>query len=114
MQEEVEKKSIHLAVRVAGATLKVAFRELMKQKDKLKAGLKEKANAEPESPTGKQSVKELIGQGQGVSSMDLESGGLREFNKIAKKLHYVQKKCTVQVHFLSFLFCSRCRCLIKF
>lgn len=52
MQEEVEKKSIHLAVRVAGATLKVAFRELMKQKDKLKAGLKEKANAEPESPTG--------------------------------------------------------------
>lgn len=85
MQEEVEKKSIQLAVRVAGATLKAAFRELMKQKDKLKANLKEKANTEPESPTGKQSVKELIGQGQGVSSMDLESGGLREFNKIAKK-----------------------------
>ena len=85
MQEEVEKKSVHLAIRVAGASLKAVFRELMKQKDKLKAELKSKAASEPESPTGKQSVKELIGQGQGVSSMDLESDGIREFNKIAKK-----------------------------
>ena len=34
---------------------------------------------------GKQSVKELIGQGQGVSSMDIGESGIKDFKKIANK-----------------------------
>ena len=34
---------------------------------------------------GKQSVKELIGQGQGVSSMDIGDSGIKDFKKIANK-----------------------------
>ena len=38
-----------------------------------------------ESVKGKQSVKELIGQGQGVSSMDIGDSGIKDFKKIANK-----------------------------
>ena len=38
-----------------------------------------------DTPHGKQSVKELVGQGQGVSSMDIGDSGIRDFKKIANK-----------------------------
>ena len=38
-----------------------------------------------ESVKGKQSVKKLIGQGQGVSSMDIGDSGIKDFKKIANK-----------------------------
>lgn len=38
-----------------------------------------------DSVKGKQSVKELIGQGQGVSSMDIGDSGIKDFKKIANK-----------------------------
>ena len=38
-----------------------------------------------DTPRGKQSVKELVGQGQGVSSMDIGDSGIRDFKKIANK-----------------------------
>ena len=38
-----------------------------------------------DSVKGKQSVKELIGQGQGVSSMEVGDSGIRDFKKIANK-----------------------------
>ena len=34
---------------------------------------------------GKQSAKDLIGQGQGVSSAEIAKSGLKDFQKIAKK-----------------------------
>ena len=38
-----------------------------------------------DTPHGKQSVKELVGQGQGVSSMDIGDSGIKDFKKIANK-----------------------------
>ena len=38
-----------------------------------------------DTPHGKQSVKELVGQGQGVSSMEIGDSGIRDFKKIANK-----------------------------
>ncbi len=38
-----------------------------------------------ENVKGKQSVKKLIGQGQGVSSMDIGDSGIKDFKKIANK-----------------------------
>ncbi|MCF0187536.1 MAG: PcfB family protein, partial [Bacteroidaceae bacterium] len=40
-----------------------------------------------EIPHGKQSVKELIGQNVGVSSIDISKTGLRDFQRIAKKFN---------------------------
>ena len=34
---------------------------------------------------GKQSVKQLVGQGQGVSAMDIGDSGIRDFKRIANK-----------------------------
>ena len=85
MQEEVNKKTVNLAIRTgkvsAHALYKVCLAYLRHQKQKHAA--KKQTKEEPKK--GKQTVKELIGQGQGVSSVDLSEGGLRDFQKIAKK-----------------------------
>ena len=82
MQEEVEKKACHLAIQVGTATGKALLQELSKQYTNIKANVKQKKAQEPK---GKQTVKQLVGQGQGVSSMEIGDAGLRDFNKIAKK-----------------------------
>lgn len=82
MQEDIENKSVNLAI----STTKLTGRVLMKglavwyrhHKEKQKMKVEEK-------PTGKQSVKELIGQNQGVSSMPIGQTGLGDFQRIARK-----------------------------
>lgn len=86
MQEEVEKQACNLVVTVA----KLTVRELMKklneyvaEKKADKAAIRRAKMLEPKH--GKQSVKELIGQGQGVQSIDIEKAGLKDFQRIANK-----------------------------
>lgn len=89
VHEEIEKelmdKSVHIAVRVTKPTLKQFMKALkcVVGKPTKAAG---KAIGEKIHPTkGKQSVKTLIRQGQGVSSIPLADEGLKDFQKIAKK-----------------------------
>ncbi|MBR4781083.1 MAG: PcfB family protein [Lachnospiraceae bacterium] len=84
MQEEVENKTVHLAIQTGKVTVKTLLRGLhawyrhhQRKKDVAKMS--------GESVKGKQSVKELIGQGQGVSSMDIGDSGIKDFKKIANK-----------------------------
>ena len=84
MQEEVENKTVHLAVQTGKVTVKTLLRGLhawyrhhQRKKD---VGRMAK-----DTHKGKQSVKELIGQGQGVSSMDIGDSGIKDFKKIANK-----------------------------
>ena len=94
MQEEVENKSVNLAVRsgsVSGRVLYQALREFV-QDQKNRAARRQsrrdmKLSREPEEDIkhGKQTVKELVGQGQGVSSMDIGDVGIRDFQRIANK-----------------------------
>ena len=44
-----------------------------------------KAAEKDEPIKGEQSVKELIGQGQGVSSMPIDDDGIKDFKKICNK-----------------------------
>ena len=82
MQEEVEKKTCNLAIQ----GLKLGFKELQKAWEKAKTKISNKiAEASEESPTGKQSVKELIGQGEGVKTTDISKTDLKAFQKTAKK-----------------------------
>ncbi len=85
MQEDVENKSVNLAVKTTKVTAKGVYRALL-------AYMRRRANADRLKPitddvtiSGEQSVKELIGQGQGVSSMEVGDSGIKDFKKIANK-----------------------------
>ncbi len=84
MQEEVENKSVQLAIQTGKVTVRTLLRGLhawyrhhQRKRDVAKVS--------HENVKGKQSVKKLIGQGQGVSSMDIGDSGIKDFKKIANK-----------------------------
>ncbi|MCD8149854.1 MAG: PcfB family protein [Clostridiales bacterium] len=80
MQEEIENKTVNLMIsttKLTARTLIAGFRKYAQHHARVKAG---KA-----VPHGKQSVKELVGQGQGVSSLDISDTGIKDFERIAKK-----------------------------
>ena len=82
MQEEVENRTVNLAVtttKLAARTLVSAALAYLRHREKVKG---QKAS---EIPSGKQSVKELIGQNQGVSNIDIAKTDLRGFEGIARK-----------------------------
>ena len=85
VNEDVENRVINLAIRstrITAGDLYKALRAYMRHvqnKKQLKQAAKESVTK------GKQSVKELIGQGQGVSSMPIGDSGIRDFKRIANK-----------------------------
>lgn len=85
MNEEISDKTVNLAVRtgkVTARTLINALRSYMRHRSNKKA--KKTANKNIQIK-GKQSVKELIKQGQGVSSAEIGDEGIKDFKKIANK-----------------------------
>lgn len=83
-QEEVEKKSCDLAIQVS----KLSIKEIAKGVDKylryLKQRKQNKIHADS-SIKGKQTVKQLLSQGQGVASMPIGDTHLKDFEKVARK-----------------------------
>ena len=81
MQEEIENRTVNLAIsttRLTANTLIAGFKKYMQHRANVKA---QNAN---EKPVGKQSIKELIGQNQGVSSIDIAKTDIRGFEKYAR------------------------------
>lgn len=83
MQEQVDEKSISLAIRstkLTGRVLAKAMRrflaEIKKQKQK---------HETPESYKGKQSLKSLVGQGKSVSNIEITDDNIKSFEKVARK-----------------------------
>lgn len=69
MQEEVENRAVTLvisATKLTGRLLKAAILKYLASRKEKRL---QKACAAPEKPTGKQTVKQLIGQNQGVSNI---------------------------------------------
>ena len=85
MQEEVEKKTVHLAVRSSKVNAQVLYKGLKAFINHQKRKAAERAVEKDEPVKGEQSVKELIGQGQGVSSMPIDDGGVKDFKKLCNK-----------------------------
>ena len=78
MQEEIENRTVNLAIsttRLTANTLIAGFKKYMQYRANVKA---QNAN---EKPVGKQSIKELIGQNQGVSSIDIAKTDNRGYEK---------------------------------
>ncbi|MCX4371163.1 MAG: PcfB family protein [Dysosmobacter sp.] len=85
MQEEVENKTIALAIngtKFTGRMFKAAIAKYLAHRKEVKA---QKARDGPVKPCGKQSVKELIGQNQGVSNVEVTDPSIRQFDRVARK-----------------------------
>ena len=81
MQEEVESRTVTLAV----STTRMTANVLKSAISKYLAYRKEKARQGPVKPCGKQSVKQLVGQDQGVSNIEITDKNIKDFERIARK-----------------------------
>ncbi len=97
MQEEVENRAVVLAVRTARLTGEV----LKDAVSKYLAYRKEKSlKNESVRPAGRQTVKELVGQDQGVSNIEITEKNIKGFERVARKYgvdYAVRKKETGDV-----------------
>lgn len=96
MQEEVENRTLTLVVsgtKFTGRLFKAAIAKYMAHRKEKKLQ-KQKSRDTPVKLQGKQTVKELIGQNQGVSNIEITDPSIKEFEKIARKygVDYAVKK----------------------
>lgn len=85
MQEEIENRTVSLAIsgtKLTGRLLKAAVTKYLAH---LKAKSQGKAQTQDVTPHGKQSVKDLIGQKQGVSNIEINSSSIKDFERVARK-----------------------------
>ena len=88
MQEEVENRTVNLAIsttKLTGRTILNAYRLWKSHHNAAKAKNAAEMAKEDRTPHGKQTIQELIGQNQGVSSIDIQNTNIRDFEKIANK-----------------------------
>ena len=81
MQEEVESRTVTLAI----STTRMTANVLKSAISKYLAYRKEKAREGPVKPCGKQSMKQLVGQDQGVSNIEITDRNIKDFERIARK-----------------------------
>ena len=86
MQEEVENRAVTLvisATKLTGRLLKTAILKYLASRKEKRL---QKARAAPEKPTGKQTVKQLIGQNQGVEQTALaDRQEVKAFERYARQ-----------------------------
>ena len=81
MQEEVEQRTVTLAI----STSKMTANVLKSAISKYLAYRKEKAKNGPVKPCGKQSVKKLVQQDKGVTNIEITDKNIKDFERIARK-----------------------------
>ena len=96
MQEEVENKTLTLIVsgtKFTGRLLKAAITKYMAHRKEVKVEKRRKRET-PVVHRGKQTVKQLTQQNQGVSNIDIQDKEIRQFERIARKygVDYAVKK----------------------
>jgi hypothetical protein len=83
LQEEVENRTVNLAISTTKLTLRTiisGIRKYLQHREKVKA----KKGRDP-AVHGKQSVKKLLGQNQGAANAEIEKEGIKDFERLAKK-----------------------------
>ena len=96
MQEEVENRTLTLVVsgtKFTGRLFKAAISKYMAHRREKKLE-KQRGRDSPVTPKGKQTVKQLIGQNQGVSNIEINDPSIKDFERIARKygVDYAVKK----------------------
>ena len=94
MQEEVDNRTIALTVSTAKLTGRIFKAAVCKYLAYRKEKKIQKSRDGPVIPHGKQTVKQLIGQNQGVSTIESNDPDIKAFEKIARKygVDYAIKK----------------------
>ena len=80
MQEQIDREAIGITLKASRFTAKVLAKALLLVARKI-----QKEHRKAQTPHGKQSVKKLIGQGQGVSNIDITDGNIKSFERVARK-----------------------------
>ena len=87
MQEEVENKTLTLVIngsKLTGRMLKSAISKYLAHRKEVKHQ-KRQSRDSPVKHHGRQTVKQLIGQDQGVSNIEINDPSIKEFDRIARK-----------------------------
>lgn len=85
MQEEVENRTVNLAISTTKLTwraLLAAFRMYMQHHRNVKAKM---LAAENEKPVGEQTIDQLLGQNQGATNIEIEKTDIRGFKPFLNK-----------------------------
>lgn len=82
MQEEVESRTVNLAISTTKLTMRTVVSAVQMY---LRHRRESAAHKAAEKPSGKQTVKDLIGQNQGVSNIDISKTDLKGFEGVARK-----------------------------
>lgn len=82
MQEEVENRTVNLAISATKLTARGILRLALKGLAYIRRKSRESAM---KKPVGKQTIQELIGQNQGVTNIDIAQTDLKGFEKYARK-----------------------------
>lgn len=78
MQEEVENRTVNLAIstsKLTGRTLVSAFRKYLQHRSSVKM----------KKPLGEQTIDQLVGQNQGATNIEIERTDIQGFKKILDK-----------------------------
>lgn len=91
MQEEVESRTVTLAISTTKLTGRVLKSAMAKYLAHLKA---KKAAKNTVRPAGRQTVKQLVGQNVGVSNIEVSENNIKGFDHVARKygVDYAIKK----------------------
>lgn len=94
MQEEVENRTVAIVTSAAKFTGRLFKAAICKYLEHRKLSRANKARASPVIPHGKQTVKQLIGQNQGVSTIESNDPDIKSFERVARKygVDYAIKK----------------------
>ena len=94
MQEEVENRTVAIVTSAAKFTGRLFKAAICKYLEHRKLNKANKARASPVIPHGKQTVRQLIGQNQGVSTIESNDPDIKSFERVARKygVDYAIKK----------------------
>lgn len=84
MQEEIENRTVNLAISMTKLTARGIIRLAAKGLAYIKRKSREAA-LKNEKPDGRQTIQQLIGQNQGVTNIDISQTDLKGFEKYARK-----------------------------
>lgn len=82
MQEEIENRTVNLAISTTKLSGRLVMNAGLKAVSTIEKKMKEKTSGEI---NGKQTLKQLIGQKQGVTNIDIDQTDLKGFEKYARK-----------------------------
>ena len=83
MQEEVENRTINLAIsttKLTGRSIIAGIRKYLQHREKIKA-----MKGKDTDVHGKQTVKQLLAQNQGATNVEIDKNGIKDFERLAKK-----------------------------